>query len=162
VSDIVPWWLVKNTYWPWACRPSRRSGSLRIREPYKPPYGERWNPASRVLSYSALEGHCLVDNGATLFWRRVLMDSFFPGMQSDHFQRTLDFAGGEWILGIKRHPGGIRFLSEQRTELENGVIEKLLKAFDSPKVGAVSPVIRYSAKTLKNSRFAGYHVKYIR
>jgi hypothetical protein len=104
------------------------------------------------LSYSALEV-ILVDNEQH-FSDEGFYGQLFPGIKVINSPKNLGFAGAN-NLGIKAASGEFVFFLNNDTELENGVIEKLLKAFDSPKVGAVSPVLRYSENPEK-IQFAGY------
>lgn len=95
----------------------------------------------------------LVDNEQALsdedYYKKVL-----PGVKVINSPENLGFAGAN-NLGIKAAKGEYLFFLNNDTELENGVIEKLLMAFDSPKVGAVSPVLRY-AEDPEKIQFAGY------
>lgn len=55
---------------------------------------------------------------------------------------NLGFAGGN-NLGIQAAKGDFLFLVNNDTELNDGAIESLLKVLKNPKIGAVSPVLRY-------------------
>ena len=67
---------------------------------------------------------------------------------------NIGFAGAN-NLGIAKAKGDYLFFLNNDTELSDGVIEKLLIGFDSPEVGAVSPILRYHEAPEK-IQFAGY------
>jgi GT2 family glycosyltransferase len=104
------------------------------------------------ISYPNLEV-ILVDN-EQVFSDEGYYQQLFPGIKVINSTENLGFAGAN-NLGIKAAKGEYLFFLNNDTELENGVIEKLLLAFDCPKVGAVSPVLRYTEKPEK-IQFAGY------
>jgi GT2 family glycosyltransferase len=104
------------------------------------------------ISYPKLEV-ILVDNEQA-FSDEGYYQQLFPGVNLINSPKNLGFAGAN-NLGIKAAKGEYLFFLNNDTELENGVIEKLLKAFDCPKVGAVSPVLRY-AENPEEIQFAGY------
>jgi GT2 family glycosyltransferase len=120
---------------------------------YKQPVvtGELLKSLARI-SYPNLEV-ILVDNEQA-FSDEYYYEQLFPGIKVINSPQNLGFAGAN-NLGIKEAKGDYFFFLNNDTELENGVIEKLLKAFDSPKVGAVSPVLRY-AENPDQIQFAGY------
>ncbi|MFC3879998.1 glycosyltransferase family 2 protein [Algoriphagus namhaensis] len=69
-------------------------------------------------------------------------------------QENIGFAGAN-NLGITKAKGDYLFFLNNDTELSDGVIEKLLSGFDSPEIGAVSPILRYHEAPEK-IQFAGY------
>ncbi len=104
------------------------------------------------LSYPKLEV-ILVDNeqkGSD----ENFYQQFFSAIKVINSATNLGFAGAN-NLGIKAAKGDYMFFLNNDTELEDGVIEKLLMAFDTPRVGAVSPVLRY-AENPEKVQFAGY------
>lgn len=104
------------------------------------------------ISYPNLEV-ILVDN-EQVFSDEGYYQQLFPGIKVINSTENLGFAGAN-NLGIKAAKGEYLFFLNNDTELENGVIEKLLLAFDCSKVGAVSPVLRY-AENPEKIQFAGY------
>jgi len=120
---------------------------------YKQPVvtGELLKSLARI-SYPKLEV-ILVDNEQA-FSDEGYYQQLFPGVNLINSPENLGFAGAN-NLGINAAKGEYLFFLNNDTELENGVIEKLLKAFDCPKVGAVSPVLRY-AENPEEIQFAGY------
>ena len=78
----------------------------------------------------------------------------FPGLTFLHSPENLGFAGAN-NLGIKAASGDYLFFVNNDTEVGPELIPHLLSGFDSPEVGAVSPVIRYAEDPAK-VQFAGY------
>lgn len=94
----------------------------------------------RELSYPHIET-IIVDNAQstddTTLYRQHL-----PDVKVINSPVNLGFAGANNV-GIKASAGEYIFLLNNDTEISNGTIEQLLWCFDSSKVGAVSPVLRY-------------------
>lgn len=78
----------------------------------------------------------------------------YPGLTYISSLENLGFAGAN-NLGIKAATGDYLFFVNNDTEVGPELIPHLLSGFDSPKVGAVSPVIRY-AEHPDMVQFAGY------
>lgn len=85
---------------------------------------------------------------------REYFSQLFPGLLYLDSSVNLGFAGAN-NLGIKAASGEYLLFLNNDTEVEPGLIEHLLGLLDSPKVGAVSPIIRY-AKYPEKIQFAGY------
>ncbi|MEZ4932855.1 MAG: glycosyltransferase family 2 protein [Saprospiraceae bacterium] len=94
----------------------------------------------RKISYPNTEV-IVVDNGskfdATPDFKKEL-----PEVKVLTSEENLGFAGGN-NLGIQASKGEFLFFINNDTEVEDGLIENLLKRFDSPAIGAVSPKICY-------------------
>ncbi|MEZ4957596.1 MAG: glycosyltransferase family 2 protein [Saprospiraceae bacterium] len=94
----------------------------------------------RKISYPNTEV-IVVDNGsqfdATPDFKKEL-----PEVKVLISEENLGFAGGN-NLGIQASKGEFLFFINNDTEVEDGLIENLLKRFDSPAIGAVSPKICY-------------------
>jgi len=91
-------------------------------------------------SYCNLEV-IVVDNGS-LEDNRRLFGRAYPGVIVTRSIENLGFAGGN-NLGIQQASGAFLFFVNNDTVFTEGLIENLLKAFDNPEVGVVSPKIKY-------------------
>ena len=69
-------------------------------------------------------------------------------------QENLGFAGAN-NLGIRESTGDYIMLLNNDTEIENGVLERLIEVLQDDKIGAVSPVLRYFEAPEK-IQFAGF------
>lgn len=85
---------------------------------------------------------------------RPFYDDQFPGIIYLHDQENLGFAGGN-NRGIDAASGEFLFFINNDTEICPELIPHLVRGFDSPTVGALSPVIRY-AEDPGRIQFAGY------
>ncbi len=94
----------------------------------------------RALRYPNLEV-IVVDNGPTEDSRRVFAEHF-PGLKIIVSRENRGFAGGN-NLGLREADGDFLLLLNNDTEVADGLLENLLRRFDTPGVGAVSPKIRY-------------------
>lgn len=92
------------------------------------------------LSYPQLET-IVVDNGQHQD-DSALYRYHLPDVKVINSPENLGFAGAN-NLGIKQAKGDYIFLLNNDTEVSDGLIEELLSAFDDPKTGAISPVLRY-------------------
>ncbi len=105
------------------------------------------------LSYPNLEV-VVVDN-AQVHDDAGLYKSHYSNTQVINVKDNAGFAKGNNI-GIKASTGDYIFLLNNDTELEDGVIERLLERFEGPnKIGAISPLIKYFDHPDK-IQFAGF------
>lgn len=106
----------------------------------------------REVSYANLEV-ILVDNGSVEDNREIFKQCY-PELKLIVSKENLGFAGGN-NLGIREAKGDFLFFINNDTEVSDGLIENLLARFSSPKIGAVSPKIRYyhSPKTIQYAGF---------
>jgi GT2 family glycosyltransferase len=94
----------------------------------------------RKISYPNTEV-IVVDNGSQ-FYATPDFKKELPEVKVLISEENLGFAGGN-NLGIQASKGEFLFFINNDTEVEDGLIENLLKRFDSPAIGAVSPKICY-------------------
>ncbi|WP_109831421.1 glycosyltransferase family 2 protein [Reichenbachiella versicolor] len=93
-----------------------------------------------LLSYPNLEV-IVVDNGQKTD-NTTIYKSYYPYVTVVTSEANLGFAGGN-NLGIEKASGEFIFLLNNDTEISDGTIESMLKAFTDDTVGAVNPIIRY-------------------
>lgn len=94
----------------------------------------------RSNSYKKLEV-VLIDNGS-LEDKTAEFKAHFPEVMVIISKNNLGFAGGN-NLGISRAKGEYLFFVNNDTIFTDGLIENLLKRFETPNVGAVGPKIHY-------------------
>lgn len=105
------------------------------------------------LNYPNLET-IVVDNGQ-IYDDSVLFKIHLPEVKVVNCEANLGFAGGNNV-GIEHATGDYIFLLNNDTEINNGVIEGLLDAFQTDeKIGAVSPIIKFF-DTPDKIQFAGF------
>lgn len=105
------------------------------------------------LKYPNIET-IVVDNAQT-YDDSPLYEIHLPGVKVINCKENLGFAGGNNV-GINAANGEYVLLLNNDTEIENGVIEGLLRTFKENKhVGAVSPILRYFDAPEK-IQFAGF------
>ncbi len=105
-----------------------------------------------AISYPNLEV-ILVNNGQK---DSILTDHNEWGFEVKEInsEENVGFAGAN-NLGIDAADGDYLFFLNNDTELSEGVIESVLSCFDSPQIGAVSPILRYFDLP-ERIQFAGY------
>ncbi|MCE7995413.1 MAG: glycosyltransferase family 2 protein [Roseivirga sp.] len=106
----------------------------------------------RALSYPNIET-IIVDN-AQQQDDTTLYRSHLPKVKVINSAVNLGFAGAN-NLGIKAAKGEYMFLLNNDTEIADGTLEQLLACFDGPRIGAVSPVLRYHSQPEK-VQYAGF------
>lgn len=94
----------------------------------------------RKFPYPRLEV-IVVDNGATDD-QKANFEKAYPGAEVIVSQKNLGFAGGN-NLGLRQATGDYLLLVNNDTEWTEGFVENLVKRFQSPGIGIVSPKIRY-------------------
>lgn len=94
----------------------------------------------RELSYPNIET-IIIDNDQSGD-DTALYSKHLEGVRVINSKTNLGFAGANNV-GIEASKGDYIFLLNNDTEISDGTIEQLLWCFDSPSVGAVSPVLRY-------------------
>ena len=95
----------------------------------------------------------VVDNGS-IRDEAAVFQKYYPSVKVIVSEKNLGFAGGN-NLGIQAATGEFFFLVNNDTEIKNGLIENLIKRFDTKKVGMVSPKICYF-QTPDTIQYAGF------
>lgn len=104
----------------------------------------------RSVSYEII----VVDNASAKDEAEVLQ-CLFPGIKAIRSARNLGFAGGN-NLGIREAKGKYIFLINNDTYLQEDGLPYLIERLESaPKIGAVSPKIRFAFPP-RNIQFAGF------
>ncbi|MFY0594621.1 glycosyltransferase family 2 protein [Roseivirga sp.] len=105
----------------------------------------------RELSYPNLET-IVVDNGQ-LADDTVIYEIHLPSVKVINVKENSGFAKGNNI-GIKAATGDYYLLLNNDTEIEDGVIERLIETLQDTSIGAVSPIIKYFDN--QEIQFAGF------
>ena len=84
----------------------------------------------------------------------ILYRHHLPKVKVINSKENLGFAGAN-NLGIRESTGDYIMLLNNDTEIENGVLERLIEVLQDDKIGAVSPVLRYFEAPEK-IQFAGF------
>ena len=94
----------------------------------------------KELDHPNLE--CIVVDNGQRYDDSILYRHHLPKVKVINSEENLGFAGAN-NLGIRFSTGDYIMLLNNDTEIENGVIEKLLHVLQDQEIGAVSPVLRY-------------------
>lgn len=94
----------------------------------------------KELDYPNLE--CIVVDNGQQYDDSILYRHHLPKVKVINSEENLGFAGAN-NLGIRLSTGDYIMLLNNDTEIENGLLEKLVEVLQDEKIGAVSPILRY-------------------
>lgn len=95
----------------------------------------------------------LVDNASEKN-EAIILQEKYPFITAIRSEKNLGFSGGN-NLGIRNAKGKYIFLLNNDTFVEEDSIEKLISRLNNPKIGGVSPKIKFAFPP-HNIQFAGY------